>query len=202
MPAVTKRRAPGAAGFTLMEMLVTLVLVSFATMLMFQTLGSYRIAKQRVFAQSGVIDRAALFDAWFRESINGLHATKRLAFDGDARSLSGMTLGPAFSLAGAGIPMRWTLEERRGGGWWILYAENEEQRWELEFANTRRARFGYLDAAGKVHDTWPPALGVQEQLPAAVVLRQTAADGVERVVVAAVRGSRKPVYSVSELEQD
>lgn len=202
MPPLTSKRVPGTSGFTLMEMLVTLVLVSFATMLMFQTLGSYRIAKQRVSAQSGVIDRAALFDSWFRESIHGLHATKRLAFEGDARSLSGMTLAPAFSLAGAGIPMRWTLAEGRQGDWRIRYAEDEKQRWELSFAATRRARFAYLDAAGKMHDTWPPALGLQEQLPAAVVLRQTASDGVERVVVAAVRGSRKPVYAVSELEQD
>ena len=199
---MTPNPIPRTTGFTLMEMLVTLVLVSFATMLMFQTLGSYRIAKQRVSAQSGMIDRAALFDAWFRESIQGLHATKRLAFEGDARSLSGMTLAPAFSLAGAGVAMRWTLAEGRQGDWRIRYTEDEKQRWELSFAATRRARFAYLDAAGKMHDTWPPALGLQEQLPAAVVLRQTAPDGVERVVVAAVRGSRKPVYAVSELEQD
>lgn len=196
------RRHPGEAGFTLMEMLVTLVLISFATMLMFQTLGSYRIAKERVAAQSGLIDRTALFDGWFRDSIHGLHATRRLAFEGDARSLAGMTLAPAFSLAGAGIAMRWTLEERRPGEWRIRYAEDGKQRWELPFASTRRARFGYLDEAGKLHDTWPPALGLQEQLPAAVVLRRTDAEGAERVVVAAVRGSRKPVYSVSELEQD
>ena len=40
---VPSRPGRTAAGFTLMEMLVTLMLVSFATMLMFQMLGSYRI---------------------------------------------------------------------------------------------------------------------------------------------------------------
>ena len=46
-----------------MEMLVTLVLISFATMLMFQMLGSYRIARERVGAQAagiiGVMNRMA-----------------------------------------------------------------------------------------------------------------------------------------------
>ena len=57
-----------------MEMLVTLVLISFATMLMFQMLGSYRVARERVQAQAGLIDRQALFQAWFRDSVHGLYA--------------------------------------------------------------------------------------------------------------------------------
>ena len=57
---MSARRAPpravaaaNASGFTLMEMLVTLVLISFATMLMFQMLGSYRLANDRVRSQAG-----------------------------------------------------------------------------------------------------------------------------------------------------
>ena len=71
---MSARRAPPSAvaaayasGFTLMEMLVTLVLISFATMLMFQMLGSYRLANDRVREQAGSIDRRALFQAWFRD---------------------------------------------------------------------------------------------------------------------------------------
>ena len=48
------QRRNAVAGFTLMEMLVTLVLISFATMLMFQMLGSYRVARERVQAQAGL----------------------------------------------------------------------------------------------------------------------------------------------------
>lgn len=195
-------RPRAAAGLTLMEMLVTLVLVSLATLLMFQSLGSYRIAKERVAAQSGAIDRRALFDAWFRDSIHDLYPTKRLAFEGSSRALKGVTLAPAFGIAGAGIVMEWSLAEERPAGWQIRYAEDGRQRWELPLAATRDARFGYLDDGGKMHDAWPPKLGVQTQLPAAVVLRRTASDGLVKVTVAAVRGPRNPVYSVSELEQD
>jgi general secretion pathway protein J len=186
-----------------MEVLVTLVLVSLATMLMFQTLGSYRIAKERVAAQSGAVDRRALFESWFRDSIRGLHATRRLSFKGDAKELEGMTLAPASSASGAGIAMRWTLVERAPGDWRIGYAEGGEEHWELAFADTVRAHLAYFDENGELHERWPPALGMQDALPAAVVLRRTGGDGVERTpLVAAVRGARTPVYSVSELEQD
>lgn len=190
------------AGLTLMEVLVTLVLISLATLLMFQTLGSYRIAKARVAAQSGAVDRRALFEAWFRESVRGLHATRRVAFKGTAGGFEGLTLAPASGASGAGKALRWSLQQRRGE-WRIAYAEEGRQRWDLPFADTRQASFAYLDDAGKLHDAWPPRLGVQEALPAAVVLRRTASDGAERTpLAAAVLGARTPVYRVSELEQD
>ena len=195
------RRPQG--GMTLMEVLVTLVLISLATMLMFQTLGSYRIAKARVAAQSGTVDRRALFEAWFRESVRGLHATRRVAFKGSGSQFEGMTLAPASGATGAGRVLRWTVRERARGEWRIAYAEDGKEQWDLAFADTRAASFAYLDAAGKLHEAWPPALGLQEELPGAVVLRRTAGDGSQRTpLVAAVLGARKPVYRVSELEQD
>ena len=89
-----------AAGFTLMEMLVTLMLVSFATMLMFQMLGSYRIANDRVREQAGSIDRRALFQAWFRDSVQGLYAAPNLTFVGAPDRFSATTLNPLYAPAG------------------------------------------------------------------------------------------------------
>ena len=83
------QRRNALAGFTLMEMLVTLVLISFATMLMFQMLGSYRVARERVQAQAGLIDRQALFQSWFRDSVHGLYAAPKLHLDGSAEQFSG-----------------------------------------------------------------------------------------------------------------
>jgi general secretion pathway protein J len=202
-PASPRHRCRRESGLTLMEVLVTLVLISLATLLMFQTLGSYRIAKARVVAQSGTVDRKALLDAWFRESVHGLHATRRVAFKGDARAFEGLSLAPASGATGAGKPVRWSLQERARGEWRIAYAEDGQPHWDVPFADTRAASFAYLDETAKLHDAWPPRLGVQEALPAAVVLRRTAGDGTQRMpVVAAVRGARKPVDRVSELEQD
>lgn len=104
MNACPARGAAGRSpGFTLMEMLVTLVLISFATMLMFQMLGSYRIASERVRGQAGHIDRQALFQSWFRDSVHGLYAAPNLHFIGDAAHFSATTLNPLYAPEGSPI---------------------------------------------------------------------------------------------------
>ena len=116
-------RPVGTAGFTLMEMLVTLVLISFATMLMFQMLGSYRVARERVQAQSGVIDRRALFQSWMQDSVRGLYITNGLTFAGDARDFSGTTLNPLYGDAGVPTRIAWRLLSD-GDGYLIAYVED------------------------------------------------------------------------------
>lgn len=186
-----------------MEALVTLMLISFVSLLMFQMLGNYRIAKERVVAQSGVIDRRALFSAWFRDSVHNLHADREVKFKGDARGFTGVTLDPATGNTGALTEMAWSVRERRGGGWEIRYAEAGEVQWSTALADDSRVRFGYVDAEGELHEAWPPRLGLAEELPAAVVLRRGGRAG-ERLkpLVASVQGSLKPLVAVYELEQD
>src|SRR5690606_14225497 len=150
------------------ETLVMLVLVSFAVLLMFQMLGSYRIARERVAAQAGGIDRQALFDAWFRDSVHGLRALEGSAFEGDAGTFAGLSLNPLFATRGATVPMRWTLEQAGDGAWWIAYEEAGEPRFRLPLAGTGMPRFAYFDEAGERHDVWPPGLGEQRALPASV----------------------------------
>ncbi len=196
-------RGPAAPGFTLMEALVMLVLVSFTSLLMFQMLGSYRIAKERVVAQSGGIDRRALFEGWFRDSVHSLHASKRVAFQGDAREFSGLSFNSASGLPGAAVEFKWLLAQSADGGWDISYAEAGRERWRLPLAAVRSVSFAYLDAEGKSHATWPPALGTHTQLPAAIVLMRTVPASREPVpTLAAVRGPLDPTYAVFELEQD
>src|SRR3546814_10848165 len=88
-------------GFTLMETLVMLVLLSFAVLLMFQMLGSYRIAHQRVGAQSERIGRDALLNAWLAETIAGEFALKASPVKGDPLRFSGLTLNPLYASPGA-----------------------------------------------------------------------------------------------------
>lgn len=192
------------AGFSLMEALVTLMLISFVSLLMFQMLGNYRIAKERVVAQSGSIDRRALFSAWFRDSIRNLYADRDIAFKGDARGFTGVTLDPANGNPGALTEMGWSLRERPDGGWVMEYSEDGKVRWDAALADTGRVSFGYVDSEGALHDAWPPKLGLVEGLPAAVVLRRGASGGGRDALplVASVQGSLKPIISVFEREQD
>lgn len=198
------RRQPYAAsGFTLMEALVTLMLISFASLLMFQTLGSYRIAKERTVAQSGAIDRGALFRAWFRDSIRGMYPSEEMGLQGDGQTLTGRTVNAAYMASGVPVASTWTLTGNEQAGWEIRYAEDGQERWKLPLASVSRAWFVYLDEAGETHREWPPNLGLSTPLPAAVALLRLDHDRKPLPpVLAAVHGTLKPVPRVFELEQD
>jgi len=148
-------RGPGrgvdgrAAGFTLMETLVMLVLVSFAVLLMFQMLGAYRIAGERAAAQAGNIDRQGLFDAWFMASVRGLHATEDAPMQGSKTDFSAVTLNPLYGSPGAPTPVRWELVSAAGKDTLVRYWEAGEQRWQLPLRDGDKSRFAYVDKQGK-----------------------------------------------------
>ena len=195
--------AARAAGFTLMEMLVTLVLISFTTMLMFQMLGSYRIARERVQAQSGVIDRGALFQSWLQDSVRGLYIANGLTFSGDADDFNGTTLNPLYGEAGAPTRIAWRLLGE-GDRRWIAYVEDGRERWRRQLLGVKRSRFVYLDTAGKTHDVWPPKLGKEEAgvptLPAQVAFVRETEDN-RQTIVAAVRGPLRPVIRLTPQDE-
>lgn len=204
----TPRRPGGQRGaqrgFTLMEMLVTLVLVSFATMLMFQMLGSYRIALERVGAQAAGIDREALFQAWFRDSVHGLYAAPRLRFIGDATRFSATTLNPLHAPEGSPTALAWELHRSDDGGFEIAYVEEGRERWRLRRRDPAPLRFAYYDADGNALDAWPPSRGKvnPEALPALVGLVRDD-NGVDRPLLAAVLGPLEPpkrLYGDEQLE--
>lgn len=202
MPGPGAGRRPPAAGFTLMEMLVTLMLISFATMLMFQMLGSYRIANERVREQAGAIDRRALFQAWFRDSVQGLYAAPRLHFVGSREQFSGTTLNPLYAQAGRPTAIEWKLRQAAGGGVEVAYVENGLERWSLPLQGSRAARFAYYTEDWKQRDEWPPALGKvdEEALPALVALVREGEDG-ENSMLASVLGPLVPPLRLYGEEQ-
>ena len=201
----TRRRDANARairGFTLMEMLVTLVLISFATMLMFQMLGSYRIANDRVRGQAGQIDRHALFQEWFRDSVHGLYAAPKLHFVGDAARFSATTLNPLYAPEGSPTPIEWSLRAGEEGAAEIVYAENGRERWRLPLQGRGEVEFAYFDAAWRETDAWPPKLGKvnPEALPAVVGLVRCFQEG-DRPLLVAVLGPLEPPIRLYGEEQ-
>lgn len=183
----------GAPGFTLMEMLVTLVLIGFATMLMFQMLGSYKVARERVQAQAGVIDRQALFQAWFRDSVHGLYAAPKLHLEGSGEQFSGTTLNPLYALEGTPTAIAWRLRKVADGSTEVVYSESGKERWSLLLQGVAGAHFIYVDGASKQTDQWPPKLGLvnPEGLPALIgLVREGTGEGVSQL--AAVLGPLQP----------
>lgn len=188
-----------AGGFTLMETLVMLMLVSFAALLMFQMLGSYRIARARFVAQSGIFDRQSLFEAWFADSVRGLRATQGQPLQGTATRFSAVTLNPLYGSPGAPSPVEWTLERVPAGGWVVQYKEDGRLRWTAPVDGAGNARFAYMSPDGTLGDSWPPATGMQDALPAAIALLRDDGDA-GRVQLARVRGPRVVLDAPFEME--
>lgn len=188
-PSVARLRAR-TAGFTLMETLVMLMLVSMAATMMFQMLNSYRIAQQRIAAQAGNLDRASLFDAWLADGIHGLMVDPARPFKGGRLEFDGVTLNPLFGPPGAPANIHWRLHATRDGGE-VSYSEDGVSRWTMDLRDFDEIRFVYFDGSGDQHEQWPPAKGVQDALPSAIALLRGSEDG-QRVRLVAVRGPLIP----------
>lgn len=166
-----RRRVPRARGFTLMETLVVLVLVSLTVLVLFQMLGSYRIARERVAVSAGGIDRRALVEAWFTDSVRGLQALERRPLEGVEDGFAGITLNPVLAPPGSPTPVEWRLV-REGGERLLVYSEDGAERWRLPLRAESDAGFVYFSRDGREARRWPPEAGTQEPLPGSIALVQ------------------------------
>lgn len=187
-------------GFTLMETLVMLMLVSMAATMMFQILDSYRIAQQRIAAQAGNQDRSSLFEAWLIDGVHGLLALPGKPFTGSKSEFQGITLTPQFGPAGAPAAIRWQLRANADGGE-VSYWEDGIARWTMPLRDFDGARFVYLDSEGAEHEQWPPAKGVEESLPSAVAFVRGAGQK-QSIRLAAVPGPLLAHDEPFELERE
>lgn len=191
-----------SAGFTLLETLVMLLLVSFAVTLMFEMLGTYRIARERAAAYAGTVDRQALFEAWLRDVIRGLHPTATQGLAGTPTAFRALTLNGLRQPPGAPVDAQWDLVPGQNE-WTVRYTEAGTLLWELPLRATREARFVYFDTDGKSHDAWPPATGLHPALPRSIALvREDDSGSTSRTLVASVLGPLDPRLDPFELEQE
>lgn len=194
------KRPAAIGGFTLMETLVMLMLVSMAATLMFQMLAGYQAAQRRVAGQAELLDRSALVHAWFVDTARGLHPGPTAPLKGAPEAFSGQTLNPLLATPGAPTRFAWALEAD-GGETRLVYSEGGKIQWSLPLRDAEEARFAYAAPDGRMHDQWPPALGQQQALPAAVAL-MIGSGPAERVWLAAVLGPLDPRVDPFELEQE
>lgn len=207
---------PRAAGFTLLEMLVVLLIAGMALALTTQALGQYQRAHARVSAAAQAGREYRLAESWLRGAIAGLIAVednrlpgastwrrdeeKPAVFAGRSDGFHGMTLSPV--LAGQGIPTRqsWRIV-RAATGKDVLELVEGDATLSLPMPGDGPLRFHYLDEKGRSHPQWPPAQGAWPQLPAVVALDLgPGAQGRGATLVAAVTGLRDPLVLPYEPE--
>lgn len=176
---------PGSAGFTLVEMLVTLVIVGLVSALLWQTLGQVAQIETRLADGNALVERDALRRAWVQQALAGIATDSAsepaLPLRGDAQTLSLLTTMPPWPAA-AGLE-RVTLRLRatepgaaRDAAHITLWAERGTDDNTLADRQSRtaplalwswtgRARFEYLGRDGRWLPQWPPPLTQPGEIP-------------------------------------
>ena len=161
------------AGFTLMEMLVTLVIFGVVSSLLWQALGTLARIESRLADTRQFVAREALQAEWVRQSLQGLMNGPRsdtFRFSGNARSLSGYTTMPPWPDSAG--PERFQLElVASEGGRTTLLARRQgisgaTALWSWEGAGN----FSYLDQEGAWQSEWTRRPESETLLPRAIRL--------------------------------
>lgn len=166
-----------ARGFSLLEALVTLVIVALIVTLLMQALRQSLDLRSRILRHQSETRVASLQEHWFRDSVGGAIADLPDAFgrtQGSADSLELVTLEP---VAADGVSrVRWWLEPVQGGAA-LHYSDPASPDITVVPGPLREARLRYLGSDGQWTDTWAPVEGDLVELPRMVWLSALTADG-------------------------
>lgn len=169
-------------GFTLLEMLVVLVLVSLISTLLLQSLSYILQLRSRLLVHLDDLQYGAVQEAWFRSTTAGIitdYYDGKNIFQGTEREFSGLTLNPLEANTGALSPFAWQLQSE-GGKTVLRYRKSDGEYWEVASWSGERGTFRYMDTQGKWYTQWPPPFFSQTppQIPNFILLeahrRQTA----------------------------
>lgn len=192
-------------GLTLLELLVTLVIAAMLVALLSQSVSLvYRI--EAVLAGERLRGQALLLRTeWLRLALAGLQPGDRAgrgALRGDSRELVGRTTNPIGPSAGGWgeLSLRLRFEPQSGETLLERIGPTPERRTQtlLRWPGDV-GRFGYLRRDGTMEPQWPPALGTQPALPAAVVL-ETALPGFA-TLIAVPHAVDSPLPSRADVER-
>lgn len=180
-------------GFTLLEALVTLVIVALIVTLLMQALQQSLDLRARLLRHQSEARVANLQEHWFRESVAGAMADLPDALghmEGRPDSLALVTLQPVGTRGVARV--RWWLEPVDGGHA-LHYADPEWEDIAVIPGPLDEARFQYLAADGEWTDRWQPKAGDAVVLPRMVRLTAATADGVLDWMVPVLADPKYPI---------
>ncbi len=156
----------GQAGFTLLEAVVTLVVVSMLMALLMQALSQSLGLRTRLLRLYGESRQMLLQEAWFRENI----ATAQPptigtgdAFEGAADSVSFISAVPL--VTGGSGRVRWWLAQDEGGGMSLNYSDSAVKQLVIVKGPLRDARFSYASTDEQWMQQWRGEVPDPAQLP-------------------------------------
>lgn len=180
-------------GFTLLEALVTLVLVALIATLLMQSLLHAMTVRERLLSVQAHARVAALQELWVREALAG--ALPDLSsgygvFVGTPERIEFVTSAP---LSGETLSRATLSLERAGTGAHLDYSDAGMDSIRVIEHPLRAASFAYADATGAWHGSWPPTGRNPEHLPRAVRLEAEGHRGRVDWLVAILPSPRPPV---------
>ena len=164
-------------GFSLIEAVVTLVIVALLVVVLMQALGQTLGVRERVIRFQRATRVDMLQEQWFRQTIAAAIPDLRDAFgsiEGDGKSLDLLTVAP---LSGQGLQrVQWRLVQQ-AGGYALRYREGDRDLVVVP-GPLENAEFDYLDHDGQWKREWKPAAGDELVMPSQVRLQARLATGV------------------------
>jgi len=164
-------------GFTLLEVLVVLVIVTMLVTFLFQTLSHVLTVRLTILRQIATFQQGAIQEFWFRYSTSGLIADypdieNNHVFTGDKQHFSGLTTTALNSDAGVPVPFGWFLVQENQQN--ELRYQTQAETWTILTwsDDSYLSSFQYLDKEGHWVEQWPPKqFGITPpQLPEAIML--------------------------------
>lgn len=192
---------PRSTGFTLIEVLVVMIMVTLISGVALQALErAYRL-KERFGLELFNVQQGQMATDWYRQSVNGLYPDYRdgaNVFHGGEQEFTGLSTNPLSDDYGIVTPIAWKLHSQpQNGTTGLSYIENNQETFILSWRGNQ-ARFIYLDDTHTAHDRWPPRLGLFPQLPTQIQI-QTKDAGENITLIASPMGPTTPPLRIKDL---
>lgn len=143
-------------GFTLLEVLVTMVIISMIAILLMQSLSQVLGLRERVLRSESEARIAALQEHWFRDSLSAAMADLPegvAPFSGNSRAVRFLGLDPM--LGGYFAVIEWQILDA-AEGLELAYRQNSQPEAVVVLRGLTQAELRYQNREGRWFDTWPP----------------------------------------------
>jgi len=162
------------AGFTLVEILVVLVIVSLISGIVLFAFQRVLDVRLRIAEFLDGSDTPNLIASWFRDDIDGLVPDAKGGadvFSGAPRQLTGLSVAPLNGMAGVPTRVTWEITfDPDAGRTYLRYQGANAPLLTIASWPKDRGNFRYCGRDLACYENWPPPSGKVSELPSLVLL--------------------------------